>query len=286
MSTSIDQSFVRQYEMEVHHVFQTKGGFLRNTVRLKTDVKGESTTFQKVGQGKATSKARHGVITPMNQSHDPIVCTLIDRYAGDWVDKLDEAKVNHDERAVIVLGGAWAIGRTVDSDIFTVLDATTQAPVPWTATSVVAIRNSLISITEALDANKVPNDGQRYIALTARAWAQAETVEQFSSSDFVDAAGRPFVEGSPFPMFRRWHGALWMNHQELPNAGQAGAKGFAWHKTAVGYAIGADMTADITWHGDRAAHFVNHMFSGGACLIDDLGVIEISLADDVALPTT
>ena len=286
MSTSIDASFVRQYEMEVHHQFQTQGGFLRNTVRLKPDVKGLSTTFQKVGAGKATTKARHGVITPMNQSHDPIECTLVDRYAGDWVDKLDEAKVNHDERAVIVMGGAWAIGRTVDEDLFTEMDKTTQVAITWTATSTIAIRNSLISVIEGLDENKVPNDGNRFVALTARAWAQAETVEQFSSSDYVEASGRPFVEGSPFPMFRRWMGALWTNHQELPGAGTAGAKGFAWHKNAMGYGIGEDITADITWHGDRASHFVNHMFSGGACLIDDLGVREITLADTVALPTT
>ena len=286
MSTSIDQSFVRQYEMEVHHTFQTQGGFLRNTVRLKTDVRGESTTFQKIGTGAATTKARHGVITPMNQSHDPIVCTLTDRYAGDWVDKLDEAKVNHDERAAIVMGGAWAIGRAVDGDIFTAMDGTTQSAITYTVTSAVAVRNSLVSIVEVLNANKVPNDGQRYCALTARAWAQAEIVEQFSSSDFVDANGRPFVDGAPFPMFRRWQGVLWTNHQELPGAGTASAKGFIWHKTAVGYAIGADMTADITWHGDRAAHFVNHMFSGGACLIDDLGVHEITIDDTAAIPTT
>ena len=36
----------------------------------------------------------------MNQSHTAIECTLSDFYAGDWVDQLDETKVQHDERAV------------------------------------------------------------------------------------------------------------------------------------------------------------------------------------------
>ena len=64
MSTSVSTSFVKQYERDVHHLFQRQGGILRNSVRLKTGVKGSSTHFQKIGKGKATSKARHGVITP------------------------------------------------------------------------------------------------------------------------------------------------------------------------------------------------------------------------------
>ncbi len=46
------------------------------------------------------------------------------------------------------------------------------------------------------------------------------------------------------------------------------------------------VAADITWHGDRAAHFVNHMMSGQAVLIDDAGVIEGDVDDTVAIATT
>ena len=106
MSTSVDTSFVKQFEREVHEVFQRHGTFMLQTVRWKNTVKGATTTFQKVGKGVATTKARHGQITPMNQSHTAIECTLSDFYAGDWVDQLDETKVQHDERAVIARGGA------------------------------------------------------------------------------------------------------------------------------------------------------------------------------------
>ena len=33
--------------------------------------------------------------------------------------------------------------------------------------------------------------------------------------------------------------------------------------------------ADITWHGDRAAHFVNTMMSQGAALVDGTGVVRM-----------
>jgi hypothetical protein len=43
------------------------------------------------------------------------------------------------------------------------------------------------------------------------------------------------------------------------------------------------VSADITWHGDRAAHFVNHLMSGNAVMIDDTGVIEGNYDDTAAI---
>ena len=48
MSVSIDNVFIKQFEAEVHLAFQQMGTKLRSTVRTKNDVKGSSTTFQKI----------------------------------------------------------------------------------------------------------------------------------------------------------------------------------------------------------------------------------------------
>lgn len=295
MSTSIDIAFIKQYERDVKHVFQRQGGILRSTVRMKEGVVGSSTFFQKIGKGVATTKARHSVITPMNQSHTAVECTLSDFYAGDWVDRLDEAKTNIDERMVIAQGGAWALGRKVDSQIITALGTTSQTAVTWVVTSQAAVRNSLILMSEALDALDVPNDNQRYGALTPRCWAYAMTSPQFASADYVGANGLPFVEGAPIARFKNFQNVLWTVHTGLDGATTNTATVLAWHKQAVGYAAGAfpgnsassDMVgADITWHGDRAAHFVNHSMSGGAVLIDDTGVIKGTVDDNENPPTS
>lgn len=294
MSTSIDTAFVRQYEGVVHHVFQHRGGLLRPTVRLKPDVVGKSTTFQKIGSGTATTKSRHGVITPMNQDHTAVECTLQDFYAGDWVDRLDEAKTNIDERDAIAIGGARGLGRKVDNQIMTALDATTQTAVTWTVTSAAAIRNSLISMVEALYSNDVENDGMLYGILTPKAWAFAMTVDEFKSADYVGPDGLPYKVGGPTSKFIDFMGVKWCLHPKAIGVGTATAKVFAYHKMAVGYATGAHagnaangpVSADITWHGDRASHFVNHMMSGGAALIDDTGVIEGTVDDTAAIPTS
>jgi Phage capsid protein len=296
MSTTIDQAFVRQYETEVAMVFQRQGGYLRPTLRVKDGVKGKSTTWQKIAKGVATTKARHGVITPMNQDHTAIECTLSDFYAGDWVDKLDEAKINHDERMAIATGGAWALGRKVDDQILTELANTTQSAISWTYGTVQAIENNLLKSIRALDGNDVPNDGQRFCVLTPVGYSAAMKVPSFASADYVDPTGRPFAtNGIPQFTWRRWMGVLWTAHTGVSGINGATAKGFAYHKFSGGYATGllgneipsgsVAVGADITWHGDRAAFFINHMMSGGAKLIDDTGVIPLTLDDTAALPT-
>jgi len=296
MSTSINAAFVADYTADMHLVFQREGAMLRDGVFKKNNVVGSTAYFQKMGTGVAVTKTRHGEITPMNATHTQPSCTIVDLYAGDWVDKLDEAKTNIDTRMAYARTGAYALGRAVDGQITTELDTTTQSTVTITVTSYAAILGGLLGMTEALDTNGVPQDGRRYGALTPRMWAQAMTVEQFSSSDYVGANGLPFTEGAPgHRRWKDWMGVKWCMHNGLPGRGTATAKCFVWHENAIGHAAGAhagniadsEMTAaDITWHGDRAAHFVNHCMSGQACMIDDTGVIEGNLNDTTAIATS
>ena len=80
-----------------------------------------------------------------------------------------------------------------------------------------------------------------------------------------------------------------------PAIGTSTAKIFVYHKKAIGYAIqksdrnvsgGKNVSAEITWHGDRAAYFINHMMSGAALMIDDTGVIEGNFNDTTAIATS
>ncbi len=297
MSTSITTSFITSYEAKVHEVFQRKGSYLKDSVRIKDNVIGSTAVFQKIGTGVATTKARHGTITPMNQTHTAPSTTLADFYAGDWVDKLDEAKININERDVIASGGAMALGRKVDSQITTVLDTTTQSTITLTVTSFATVRATVNEFAEAAWLNDVPNDGEVYGIVTARYWSQLMQLDQFSRADWVGADGLAYVEGPTIGKgrWKDWMGIKWKMQTGLPGAGTATAKCFIYHKTAVGYAIAQSagnvagnesVAADITWHGDRAAHFVNHMMSGNAVMIDDTGVIEGNLNDTSAIVTS
>lgn len=297
MSTSIDTAFITSYEAKVHEVFQRKGSYLRDAVRLKTDVVGSTAVFQKIGKGTATTKARHGTITPMNQTHTAPSVTLQDFYAGDWVDALDEAKTNINERDAIASGGAMALGRKVDDQITTVLDTTTQSTVTLTVSSKANTLATAVEFAEAAWANDVPNDGEVYAVVTPRYWSQLMLLEQFSRAEWVGTDGQAFREGPAMgrARWKDWNGVKWKMQTGLPGEGTATAKCFIWHKTAIGYAIAAHaknsaaneaVAADITWHGDRAAHFVNHMMSGNAVMIDDTGVIEGNVDDTASIATS
>lgn len=298
MSTSISNAFIQTYQQEVKALYQRQGSILRGTVRVKDGVVGATTTFQKIGKGTASVKARAGVITPMNQDHTAIPCTLADFYAGDWVDKLDEAKTNIDERMAIAQGGAWALGRKTDDQIITALGTTTQTAANWTVTSQAAIRNSAIVFITSLLANDVPNDGNIFCLVGAKTWGFLMTVDEFKRSDYVTDVNLPYVAGAPVMTFKRWMNANWCVHTGIAGAGTSSATLLAYHKLSTGYATGAiagnvaatdggtAVGADITWHGDRASFFVNHWMSGGAALIDDTGVIKGTVDETAALPTS
>ena len=286
MSTSITTSFVDSYEAKVHEVFQRQGSYLKDAVRVRDNVIGDVAVFNRIGTGTATTKARHGTITPMNQTHAAPSTTLADFYAGDWVDKLDEAKININERDVLASGGAMALGRKVDDQITTALNTTTQAVTTFTAaqTFVTILAETLLWV-ERVWANDVPNDGQVFGVLPPRQWSQLMTIQQFSQADWVGSDGQTFRSGPAIgrAKWKDWLGVKWKMQTGLPDAGTATSKGWIWHQSSVGYAIAQAagniagneaVAADITWHGDRAAHFVNHLMSGNAVLIDDTGVHE------------
>jgi hypothetical protein len=267
LSTSIDQAFIKRFEEEVHQAYQRMGSKLRNTVRVKNGVRGSSTVFQTVGKGSASTKARHGMVPVMNIDHTPVECPLQDFYAGDWVDHLDELKVNIDERQVLANAGAFALGRKTDEMLISALGQSTH-----TAGSGVdgLTKAKVLEAFEMLGEMDVPDDGQRYAVIGWKQWSDLLEITEFASADFVGPDELPW-RGT---QAKRWLGTLWVPHSGLEL--DAGVRRCFWyHRSGIGHAIGQEVTTDITWHGDRAAHFVSNSMSQGACLIDGEGVVEM-----------
>lgn len=271
MSTTIDQAFIKQFEREVHEAYQRQGSRLRNTVRTISNVNGNTAVFQKVGKGSASTKSTHGMVPVMNLDHTAIEVTLQDYYAGDWIDRLDELKINIDERQVIAGAGANALGRKTDELIINALTAATD--------NVVEDEDEGMTLGKALKAfetfgeNDVPDDGQRFAIVGWKQWSQLLDIDEFSHADYVGGEALPFTTATQAKM---WLGTIWMPHSGLPVDSNDIRSCFFYHKTAVGHAAASDVETDVTWHGDRAAHFVNNMMSQGAGLIDQGGIVKIN----------
>lgn len=267
MSLSIPQSFIKNFEALVHVSYQQMGSKLRPTVRTKDNVVGVSTTFQRVGKGTASTKARHGKVPVMNVEHAPVECVLQDFYAGDWIDKLDELKTNIDEQQVVAKAGAYALGRKTDELIIEQLARATKAA---GSDDDGLTKAKVLGAFESLGEADVPDDGQRFAVVGWKQWSELLNIPEFGSADYVGDDQLPW-KGT---QAKRWLGTLWLPHVALPL--DAGVRSCFWyHKTAVAHASGSDVQTDITWHGDRAAHFVNNMMSQGACLIDPDGVVRM-----------
>lgn len=271
MSTTIDQAFIKQFEREVHAAYQRQGSKLRNTVRTTSDVAGSSTVFQKVGAGTASTKSTHGMVPVMNLDHSNIEVVLSDYYAGDWVDKLDELKTNIDERQVIAAAGAHALGRKTDELIINALDNASTHVI--TDANIGMTKDKILNAFETFGENDVPDDGQRYCIVGWKQWSELLSIDEFVNADYIGQEQLPFASITQAKMFL---GTIFMPHSGLPTDGNDVRSCFYYHKTAVGHAAASDVQTDITWHGDRAAHFVNNMMSQGAGLIDEAGIVTIN----------
>jgi hypothetical protein len=276
MSTTIDLAFIKKYEAEVHVAYQQMGSKLRNTIRTKNGIIGVSTHFPKVGKGIAGTKTRHGKVPVMNVEHSTVECTLYDYYAGDWVDKLDELKTNIAEQQILTNAGAYALGRKTDNLVINSLDGATHT----TSVDLSAItKATFLDRLTTLGGRDVPvEDGGLYGLIGWATWGALMKINEFVNADFIGGGDLPWAKGPMRP--KAWLGVTWIPHTGLNGASSA-RKNYLYHRTALGHAIGAEVRSDITWHGDRAAHFINNMMSQGAVLIDNDGVEEV-IVDETA----
>lgn len=267
MAATISNAFITGYERDVHLAFQRMGSKLRMSVRHAEGVVGSTHVFQKVATGSATTKSRHGQITPMNLAHTNATATLADKYAGDWIDKLDLDKLNIDERQVIVDSGAAACGREIDSGLITAMDGSTTTE---TSSAVMTI-NKVYAGMRTLGNNDVFEDGRMYAITPFYEWTNLLAIQQFASADYVE--DKPFLAGTEA---KRWLGTVWFPHSGLESlvSGSTG-KSFWYHERSLGHAMGSEIQSDFDWQGDRGAWFVNNMMSEGSVLIDTNGCLEI-----------
>ena len=276
MSVSIDQVFVKQFEADVHLAYQQMGTKLRGTVRSKSGVVGASTTFQKVGRGTAATKSRHGIVPVMNLNHEPVECVLQDYYAGDWVDALDELKTNIDERRVVASAGAYALGRKTDELIVNAMSGATASVGDYSAG---LSKDLILSAVETLNSKDIPDDGRRFAVVGVHQWNELLKITEFVSADYVGNNDLPLISGGAS---KKWLGITWVLYNALPLSDTTKRDCFIYHAASIGHACGQEVKTDISWHGERAAHFISNSMSQGAVLIDGDGIVRIKCKDNDA----
>jgi len=264
MASSITNAFITQFEAEVHMAYQRMGSKLKNLVRTVNGVSGSTVKFQKVAKGTANTKARHAEVVAMDLAHKAVSATLTDYYAADYVDKLDELKVNIDERQVVAQSAAYALGRKTDEVLIAILDAATSiaANVASSATGMTLIKAK--NMMEVFNGNDVPDDNQRYWVVGPKQWSDLLSVDQFSRVEYVGPNELPFPSGFTA---KRWMGFLFFVHSGLSTSG-SNRLNLAFHKSAIGLGIGSDVRTEVNYIPEKVSHLITSMLSLGSVEID------------------
>ena len=266
MANTIDTAFIKQFESEVHIAYQRMGSKLRGTVRTAGNVAGNIVRFQKIGTGSASTKSRNGNITPMELTHTTVEATMTDHYAAEFIDKLDELKTNIDERQAVATSAAAALGRKTAELLYTAMDAGANSTQIHDTGSALA-KADLLSLFETFGTANIPEDGNRYLAMHPKGYADLFLINEFASSDFVGEQNLPFAGGMTMKEF--------LGFKIFSTAAITAGKNMAYHSSAVGLGVNADVSTEVNYVPEKASHLATSMMSMGAVVIDDNGVYEV-----------
>lgn len=266
MANTIDTAFIKQFESEVHIAYQRMGSKLRGTVRTAGNVAGNIVRFQKIGTGTASTKSRNGNITPMELTHTTVEATMTDHYAAEFIDKLDELKTNIDERQAVATSAAAALGRKTDELLYTAMDAGANSTQIHDTSSALE-KADLLSLFETFGSANIPEDGNRYLAMHPKGYADLFLINEFASSDFVGEQNLPFAGGMTMKEF--------LGFKIFSTSAITAGKNMAYHTSAVGLGVNADVSTEVNYVPEKASHLATSMMSMGAVVIDDNGVYEV-----------
>ena len=265
MANTIDTAFIKQFETEVHMAYRRMGSKLRGTVRTAGNVRGSVVRFQKIGAGSANTKSRNGNVTPMELAHTTVEATMADYYAPEYIDKLDELKTNIDERQAVATSAAAALGRKTDEIIYTAMDAGANSTQIGGSSAV--SKADLLSLFETMGSANIPEDGQRYLAMHPKGYADLFLIDEFASSDYVGEQNLPFAGGMTMKEF--------LGFKIFSTSAITAGKNMAYHSSAVGLGINSDVQTEINYVAEKAAHLATSMMSMGSVVIDDNGIYEV-----------
>lgn len=274
MTVSASTNFITSFDTLVKKQYQ-EGMKLRGTVRVKTGVKGSTHRFPKINKGVATPRIPQTDVTPMNVGHGYADAALTDWNAADYSDIYDLAALNFDERQELVDTAVMAIGRRMDQMILDAMAATafaTQVDVNVGGSNTGLNLAKILRAKRLLDDNGVPH-GDRYIACSARAIEQGLSETTITSADYNVL--RPLLSGE----LMSYAGFKFIMIEGRDEGGISLAtntrNNFAFHKDAVGLAVGIDMRTEVNYIPEKTSTLINAIFKGGAVTVDGNGVIDL-----------
>ena len=268
MSLTLSTAYVTLFDSEVKQAYQASS-VLRDTVRLRSGVEGNTYKFPKIGKGSATLRVPQADITPLGVAHSQVSVTMTDYSAGEYSDIFMQSKVNFDERRELVEVVSKAIGRRLDQMI---IDAIDGAGTSLTVANSIGGSNTNLNVDKLLKAKQLMDTGNvpaedRYILCHAK--SMQGLLDEADVKSIDSNTVRVLATGSLDTSGDRDEGGLAVD-------GSLDRTVLAWHKSAVGLAENMAQKTEINYIPEKASFLVNSMFSAGAVGIDAAGIVEVT----------
>ena len=288
MSLSLTNAQQSEFDSLVKIEYRSGGFLLRDTVRLRTDIMGNVCQFRKIGQVIANPVGYQNTIAIQDANVTTQPATLQKFAAGTGCDQIQDLTVNFDTRRELAYIVAMAIGRRSDQII---LDAMKNATVlrPTITQSLVddsvpgetnMTFGKLRMLVEYFDRDAVPIS-ERYCVMSGSNLRNLLTSDRILSRFYTshDTA----VDGT-----LNYKELLGLNIRIIPDMTEGGLPTdgtddspgirtcFAWHKMAVGMAIGQDMRTEVSYLPRETTYFINGLFFAGATVVDNRGFFKIT----------
>lgn len=270
MSTSLTAVQQIEFDALVKAEYQSLGFLLRDTVRVRRDVIGATVSFRKVNQIQAVSTGYLQTVVIQDPGYTQVQAILQKYTAPTAVDTVQELTVNFDAKMENAMLVANALGRRSDQII---IDAFVLNPGQTVVNGGTNFTyDKYTQIIQFFDNNAVPLP-ERFVALSANNFRSLLGEDEFVSTFYTQ--NRVLDKG----FIREYLGINVIIIPEMEEGGLPLAanirKCFAWHKQSTGMGIGHDFRTEINYLPRETSWLVNGIFSAGAVVIDNKGLIEI-----------
>ena len=280
MSTNLSPAFETMFNSEVHHAYQSSRT-LDGVCRMKNGVIGSTYKWPKLAAGVATERTAQTDVVPLNSVFSSISATLADWSASEYSDVFNNAKVSFEERNELATVVGSAIGRRYDQII---IDSIIAASAGTTVANTVVTTGSagasnlnvgkLIAAKKAMDAANVP-PGDRHLICHANNIAGLLGDERAVSSDYSSIRALSAGQINSYLGFQ-FHVLGTRTEGGVPVDGSSDRTVVAFHKSAVGCAVGINPRTEINYVPEKTSWLVTTMLSMGAVAIDTDGIVDIT----------
>ena len=283
MSVQITTAFVEQYKANVLHLAQQKGSRLRDAVRTET-VTGKSHFFERIGSTAAQKRtSRHSDTPRMDTPHSRRKVTMDDYDWADLIDNEDKVRMLISPSSDYAMAGAFAMGRAMDDAIIAAATGNAYAGVSGGTTTALGsgqkiVHGSanltlakLIEAKELLDAAEVDPEEPRFLVCAASQISNLLNSTTVTSSAFNTV--KALVQGN----IDTFLGFKFIRSQRLGTDATPSRQVLAFTKSAIGLALGADITTKISERSDK--NYATQVFLSmtiGATRIEEEKMVEIA----------